>query len=111
MIVDDVVPVTAGGEPASHFLDGITVLELGDGLAGAAATSVLRSHGADVTTVLLSQAASHHLEPSVTIGGDSDSVLSLLLRSGKHIVAEVPVPDPGTFDIVVFDRIDQAAPE
>ena len=111
MIVDDVVPVTVGGEPASHFLDGITVLELGDGLAGAAATSVLRSYGADVTTVLLSQAVSHRLEPSVTIGDDSDSVLSLLLRSGKHIVAEVPVPDPGTFDIVVFDRIDQAAPE
>jgi crotonobetainyl-CoA:carnitine CoA-transferase CaiB-like acyl-CoA transferase len=109
MIADDVVPAATGEGPASHFLDGITVLELGDGVAGAAATSVLRSYGADVTTVLLSQAVSHRLEPLVTLGDDTDSTLSLLLRSGKHIVADGPGPDPGTFDIVVFDRIDQAA--
>ena len=45
--------MSATSEPkrAQSFLAGLRVLELGDGIAGASATSLLMALGAEVTTV------------------------------------------------------------
>ena len=40
------------GPPHADFLAGVRVLELGDGVAGASATSILWSLGAAVTAVV-----------------------------------------------------------
>ncbi len=94
-------------EMGATFLRGLRVLELGDHVAGATATSVLRSLGASVSTVPEPGSLLRRLEPRAD-GPDGRSVLSMLLDEGKTILecesfASIDAFD--AFDIVVCDRV------
>lgn len=92
--------------PVADFLRGLRVLELGDGVAGAAAGAVLGSLGADVTVVESAEAAIHALEPRLDADADgADSLLALVLRAGKRTAVTVP-PSVEGFDVVIADRTD-----
>jgi crotonobetainyl-CoA:carnitine CoA-transferase CaiB-like acyl-CoA transferase len=105
---------TAAGYRAG-FLAGVRVLELGDGVAGAAATSLLWSLGAEV--VALTDPSSPHRRgrPRVVRDGDEVALLSIVLDRGKRLVAggsgtELPRLiaqglDGARFDIVIVDRV------
>jgi crotonobetainyl-CoA:carnitine CoA-transferase CaiB-like acyl-CoA transferase len=92
-------------DSAAGFLGGLAVLELGDGIAGGAAGSVLRSLGADVTTVRRDEAILHRLRPEAP-GGRRDSMLAVLFAAGKRVVPAGAQVDVETFDIVIDDRCD-----
>jgi crotonobetainyl-CoA:carnitine CoA-transferase CaiB-like acyl-CoA transferase len=81
------------------FLEGVRVLETGDGVAGAYATSILAGLGARVTTVTGAGAPLHHLRPALA---DGTSLLAAVLDAGKERVGSEP---PGPFDLVVHDRV------
>lgn len=69
------------------YLRGLAVLELGDGVAGATAASMLWRLGADVTTVVDS-CSSHRLgRPRLDTGADGPGLLALTLDEGKSIIA------------------------
>jgi crotonobetainyl-CoA:carnitine CoA-transferase CaiB-like acyl-CoA transferase len=102
---------------ASAFLRGLVVLELGDGLAGAAATATLHDLGASVTTVL-DPAASHRLGRPMMPGPDGPtSLLASIIDDGKRVLRPGPLALSGLeeivsagaegrpFDLVVMDRI------
>lgn len=89
------------------FLSGLKVLELGDGVAGAATTSLLAALGAGVTTI--TGAASPHRRSRPQVGGRS--LIASVLDRGKSVI-----PDPagteavlagagGGIDLVVVDRV------
>jgi crotonobetainyl-CoA:carnitine CoA-transferase CaiB-like acyl-CoA transferase len=83
-------------------LAGLTVLELGDGVAGAAAADILTALGAAVTTVTAADSLLRALQPQA--GGTS--VLAAVLDARKHAVrvaegAGLPV----AADIVICDRV------
>ncbi len=84
---------------------GLRVLELGDGVAGAAAASVLASYGADVTTVR--EASTRHESAPLAIDdeGTERSLLSILLDVGKTVVADTRNTTFGSFDVVICDRV------
>lgn len=101
------------------FLDGLRVLELGDGVAGAAAGAILGSFGARVATVVDAGAPYRHGRPGI---GDQAgaSLLSLLLQRGKEVLAVDDESGPGaleallqrrspsgaaSFDLVIADRV------
>jgi crotonobetainyl-CoA:carnitine CoA-transferase CaiB-like acyl-CoA transferase len=91
------------------FLAGVRVLELGDGVAGAAATSTLWSLGADVTTVVDPASPHRRSRPSVARGDEQVGLLSLVLDRGKETAAlegraQLERALPG-FDLVVVDRV------
>jgi crotonobetainyl-CoA:carnitine CoA-transferase CaiB-like acyl-CoA transferase len=86
----------------ADFLAGVRVLELGDGVAGAAATSILWSLGADVTTAVDESSPHRRARPRVARRGEEVGLLSLVLDRGKRLVTEA---DPSAFDVVVFDRV------
>lgn len=96
-------------------LTGLPVLELGDGVAGAAATSTLASLGASVTTVTRPGALLHALLPAIHVGeGRTDSALAAVLGAGKEAIGEVG-PERlaelvATSDVVVCDRVHGAPP-
>jgi crotonobetainyl-CoA:carnitine CoA-transferase CaiB-like acyl-CoA transferase len=70
------------------FLRGLKVLELGDGLAGAAATATLLTLGASVTTLVDSTSTFRRARPSYQrVDGTDASLLSLLLDEGKECLA------------------------
>jgi crotonobetainyl-CoA:carnitine CoA-transferase CaiB-like acyl-CoA transferase len=111
--------------PAQGFLHGLTVLELGDGLAGAAATATLRTFGAQVTTFVDPRSAFRRARPSSHSANGSDpSLLSLLLDREKEraepyprTLAELtssiergPVGRDGSsgYDLIVTDRVASA---
>ena len=76
------------GAAAAHrvdFLAGLRVLEVGDGVAGAAATGVLWALGADVTTVVDPASVHRRGRPNVNRGGGWPSLLSIVLDRGKQI--------------------------
>jgi crotonobetainyl-CoA:carnitine CoA-transferase CaiB-like acyl-CoA transferase len=91
------------------FLDGLRVLELGDAVAGASATSQLRALGASVVSVV--EADSPHRR-----GRPEEDGVSLLARSldrGKELVHVAGVGEVGElvdsgFDLVVVDRVHSA---
>jgi crotonobetainyl-CoA:carnitine CoA-transferase CaiB-like acyl-CoA transferase len=104
------------------FLRGLSVLELGDGLAGAATTAVLAGFGALVTTVIDPTAAHRRGRPNVALPeGPGPSLLSLLLDRDKRLVEmnvdslealgdvaglrEKPGDQAVGFDLVVTDRV------
>lgn len=95
----------------SQFLAGLRVLEVGDGLAGAAATGLLRLLGAEVTS-LVDPSSIHRLgRPAV----DGVSLLSVVLDRGKESRpgADVDLAElerlAGAFDVVVVDRVGGAS--
>lgn len=98
----------------TDFLAGLRVLELGDGVAGSAATSLLWALGADVTTVADPASAHRHGRPHVDHDGGHVSLLSVILDQGKRhtVLSErqdlgALLDDGGTpFDVVVLDRVE-----
>jgi crotonobetainyl-CoA:carnitine CoA-transferase CaiB-like acyl-CoA transferase len=94
--------VSAESTRRADFLGGVRVLELGDGLAGAAATSILWSLGADVTAVIDASSPHRRARPGIVRDGAEISVLSVVLDRGKQLVTDF---DPTAFDVVVFDRV------
>jgi crotonobetainyl-CoA:carnitine CoA-transferase CaiB-like acyl-CoA transferase len=110
----------AGLPPAARrvdFLDGVRVLELGDGVAGASGTSVLWALGVDVTTVVDPSSAHRHGRPHVEHGGETTSLLSIILDRGKRLLtfdgrdeleALLSAFDGDAFDLVVVDRVQGA---
>ena len=88
-------------------LRGLRVLELGDGVAGAAAGSVLASYGADVTTVRESSTRHGTAPRAIDDDGAERSLLSILLDVGKTVVADTGNTAFGSFDVVICDRVDR----
>jgi crotonobetainyl-CoA:carnitine CoA-transferase CaiB-like acyl-CoA transferase len=93
--------VTPAPQPdaAPAFLDGLRVLETGDGVAGSYATSVLGGFGAHVTKVVDPATPVHRLRPALA---DGTSLLASVLDDGKETVGADP---GGEFDVVVCDRV------
>lgn len=109
----------AGPVAGAHrvdFLRGVRVLELGDGVAGSGAGTLLWSLGADVTTVIEPSSAHRRGHPSVEVDGRPASLLSIVLDRGKDVRVlrgTEAVEDllaggevgGAPFDVVVFDRV------
>ena len=96
--------------PRGDFLAGLRVLELGDGVAGSAASSVLWSLGADVTAVVDPSSPHRHGRPALQRGGRAVSLLPVVLDRGKELVtaadsAQLDDLLAGGFDVVVVDRV------
>ena len=89
----------------ADFLEGLRVLELGDGVAGASATALLWGLGADVTTVIDLASPHRHGRPQA---GSGSSLLAQCLDRGKHVITGAgsidEVVDEG-FDVVLVDRV------
>lgn len=92
------------------FLAGLRVLELGDGIAGASATSILMALGAEVTTVTDPASPHRRGRPAQ----DGRSLLSVILDRGKRLVPAAGLDVSGVaglltgappFDLVVTDRV------
>lgn len=95
----------------AEFLGGLRVLELGDGVAGASAASILWSLGAEVVAAVDPASPHRRARPRVTVDGVDVSLLAVTLDRGKELV---PVEDPtsldalvvdGEFDVVLVDRV------
>ena len=100
--------------PELSPLAGLKVLELGDGIAGAAATDVLAALGATVRTVAARDSVLRALSPRSA----GTSVLSAVLDSRKQVEAGVAADrirqEIAAADLVVCDRVHRAtaiAPE
>jgi crotonobetainyl-CoA:carnitine CoA-transferase CaiB-like acyl-CoA transferase len=91
-------------DPVS-FLSGITVLEIGDGIAGSAATALLASLGADVTKVS-DAPATRRVGPMLSTPAGPVAAVDLTLDRGKRIVQSPPNPKAliNEHDIVIVDR-------
>ena len=90
----------------ADFLGGLRVLELGDGLAGAAATSILWALGAEVTTLVQPSSPHRRARPDTVRDGVRTSLLSIGLDRGKQLVTDGPEELLGeAVDLVVFDRV------
>ena len=103
------------------FLRGLSVLELGDGVAGAAAAATLAAFGASVSTVVRRGAPHRRFRPRVTGREGTDaSLLSFLLDRDKDIVELAGCSAAGVeelirgagaggpsapFDLVIADRV------
>jgi crotonobetainyl-CoA:carnitine CoA-transferase CaiB-like acyl-CoA transferase len=97
----------SGFEP----LRGLRVLEIGDGVAGAAAGSVLASYGADLTTVGDPSSTLRRTPPFVVDdGGAQTSLLSMLLDIDKTVVEDFSHAAFESFDLVICDRVSGPAP-
>ena len=91
------------------FLAGLRVLELGDGIAGASAASLLMTLGAEVTTVTDPASPHRHGRPEHS----GHSLLAVVLDRGKRLipVAGLDVGGvaallaAGPFDVVIADRV------
>jgi crotonobetainyl-CoA:carnitine CoA-transferase CaiB-like acyl-CoA transferase len=88
-----------------EFLAGLSVLELGDGVAGAAATNILWSLGADVTTLIDGSSPHRRARPRVVHGGTEVSLLSVVLDRGKSVSSSLDDVDVSSYDVVVADRV------
>jgi crotonobetainyl-CoA:carnitine CoA-transferase CaiB-like acyl-CoA transferase len=89
----------------AEFLTGVSVLELGDGVAGAAAANILWSLGADVTTVIDAASPHRRARPRVVRAGADTSLLSVVLDRGKHLAHTLDDVDGSAYDVVLFDRV------
>ena len=103
--------MTGVPELAPGPLAGLTVLELGDGIAGAAAADVLATLGADVTTKVAAGSVLRSLHPR----GSGVSLLSAVLDSRKYVIPAAGGDELAELiaaaDIVICDRVHQAAAE
>jgi crotonobetainyl-CoA:carnitine CoA-transferase CaiB-like acyl-CoA transferase len=106
-----------------EFLTGVSVLEMGDGVAGAAAASFLGGLGASVTKIVNTRApyrrcGLHFARPDEKL----EAVLPLVLDAGKTIAATfdgAPPMETGqrdffgrsspSYDIVICDRVERAS--
>lgn len=95
------------------FLNGLRVLELGDGVAGASATGLLAALGADVTALVDPSSPHRRGRPTVASGCDGTSLLGAVLDRGKRLVDASDLAtvlgllaEPA--DLVVFDRVSGA---
>jgi crotonobetainyl-CoA:carnitine CoA-transferase CaiB-like acyl-CoA transferase len=98
------------GDHGPELLTGLRVLELGDGISGAAATRILGLLGAEVTSVANFDSMHRRGGPQVTVAGRSVSLLSVCLDRFKQIVESCDTNvddllDSGHFDLVVVDRV------
>jgi len=88
------------------FLDGLRVLEAGDGVAGSSATAVLAGLGAHVTKIATPDSPSRRLRPAL---GDGRSLLSAVLDDAKTVVdaaaGRALLAGTDRFDLVVCDRV------
>lgn len=94
----------------ADFLAGLRVLELGDGVAGASATSILWSLGAEVVAVVDPTSIHRRGRPSVSADGGDVSLLAATLDRGKRLVLVDGGPTlegllADEFDVVVVDRV------
>ena len=103
----------SGASPdlAPGLLAGLTVLELGDGVAGATAGDILAALGAAVATVASGDSVLRALNPRA----GSASVLSAVLDARKDVLTEITADElakrVATADIVICDRVHRAAAE
>jgi crotonobetainyl-CoA:carnitine CoA-transferase CaiB-like acyl-CoA transferase len=92
-------------------LAGLRVLELGDGVAGAAAADVLAALGADVTATVAADSVLRALHPQVS----GVSLLSAVLDSRKNVIPAVGGGELaeriGAADVVICDRVHRGAAE
>lgn len=88
----------------THFLSGVTVLQLGDGIAGAAASALLASLGAQVSRVAGGEAPGR-AGPIIRSEAGPIAAVDLILDRGKRIIAPADESSPviTDFDIVVVD--------
>ena len=106
---------SVGGARRADFLAGVRVLELGDGVAGSAATSILWSLGAEVTAVVDRTSPHRRTRPLVPLPGGDASLLSISLDRGKQVRGLRDLTQLGEllrvggggagFGVVVVDRI------
>jgi crotonobetainyl-CoA:carnitine CoA-transferase CaiB-like acyl-CoA transferase len=99
----------------ADFLAGVRVLELGDGVAGSAATSILCALGAEVTAAVDPSSPHRRGQPRVLRGGGEISLLAITLDRGKRLEnvrdrAQLHDlvngdDDSSVFDVVVVDRV------
>jgi crotonobetainyl-CoA:carnitine CoA-transferase CaiB-like acyl-CoA transferase len=103
---------------AAGFLAGLTVLELGDGIAGSAATSLLLTLGASVTSVIDPASPHRQARPQASACDRPVSLLAIILDRGKQLLSAADLDLPGImglvarggdgatpFDLVVADRV------
>jgi crotonobetainyl-CoA:carnitine CoA-transferase CaiB-like acyl-CoA transferase len=109
----------AASDVSAHragFLAGLRVLELGDGVAGSATTSLLWALGADVTAVVDPDSAHRRGRPRVDRDDGQVSLLSVILDRGKQLVTVSDLAEleellgqgdaaGPAFDLVVVDRV------
>jgi len=102
---------TVPDDVAPGPLAGLTVLELGDGVAGAAAADVLATLGAEVTTIVSADSVLRTVTPQVS----GVSLLSAVLDSRKHVVSASGRNELAeriaAADVVVCDRVHRAVAE
>ena len=114
------MPGTSVTGSPDGFLRDLSILELGDGVAGAAAAAILASFGASVSTVVRPDAPHRRFRPRARGQDGTDaSLLSLLLDRGKHVI-ELTEHSPAVveklvgdgdpsgskpFDLVIADRV------
>ncbi len=94
----------------ADFLAGLRVLELGDGVAGASATSILWSLGAEVVAVVDPTSVHRRGRPSATVDGSEVSLLAVTLDRGKRLVsvdegASLEEALADGYDVVIVDRV------
>ena len=89
-----------------EFLRGVVIAEIGDGLAGAAATAILAALGAEVTTVVNPESLLRQRVPALIVDGSTQSVLSAILDADKTAAGSAP-PSP---TVTVVDRCEGAGP-
>ncbi|MBL7488159.1 CoA transferase [Frankia sp. AgB1.9] len=100
------------------FLAGLTILELGDGIAGSGATSLLVGLGAEVTAVIDPTSPHRRARPRTSTTAGPVSLLPVILDRGKRIVCgdDLDVDGikallarghgHGPFDLVIVDRVE-----
>ncbi len=88
------------------FLDGLSVLEVGDGVAGSSAAAVLAGLGARVTKIAEAGSPSRRMRPALP---DGRSLLAAVLDDAKTIVdgagGAALLAGPDAFDLVICDRV------
>jgi crotonobetainyl-CoA:carnitine CoA-transferase CaiB-like acyl-CoA transferase len=110
------VDTSVTGAHRADFLAGVRVLELGDGVAGSAATNVLWALGAEITVVIDPASPHRRGRPHLERDGRRTSLLSIVLDRGKRLLtlencAELEGmlahgdTDGAAFDVVVVDRL------
>jgi crotonobetainyl-CoA:carnitine CoA-transferase CaiB-like acyl-CoA transferase len=103
--------VSGAPELAPGPLAGLRVLELGDGVAGAAAADVLAALGAEVTTMVAADSVLRALTPQVS----GVSLLSAVLDSRKRVVSAEGGDELSSriaaAEVVLCDRVHRAATE
>lgn len=89
----------------------VRILELGDGVAGAAAAAQLARLGAAVTTLADPASPMRRTSPLVGAPPDGDqSIVATLFDLDKTITTDAGRVDLGAFDVVVCDRVSGPAP-